>query len=123
MDTPGATPARALARALWLAPRRALVAAVRWYQRVVSPLSPPSCRFTPTCSQYAAEALARYGVLAGGALALWRIARCHPFGGHGWDPPRPFGAPAPLPPWAPTPRAAAGPAVEPGAGTDTGAAG
>ena len=81
--------------ALWLAPRRALVAAVRWYQRTVSPLTPPSCRFTPTCSQYAAEALARYGVARGGLLAVWRLARCHPLGGHGWDPPRWFGEPAP----------------------------
>ena len=84
--------------ALWLAPRRALVALVRWYQRVVSPLSPPTCRFTPTCSQYAAEALGRYGVVRGSLLALWRIARCHPLGGRGWDPPRWFGEPAAPPP-------------------------
>lgn len=84
--------------ALWLAPRRALVAAVRWYQRTVSPLSLPSCRFTPTCSQYAVEALGRYGVVKGGTLALWRIARCHPLGGHGPDPPRWFGEdPTPAP--------------------------
>ena len=88
-----------LTRRLWLAPRRALVAAVRWYQRVVSPLTPPACRYAPTCSQYAVEAISRYGVLYGGALALWRIARCQPFGGHGWDPPRPFGQPAPPAPW------------------------
>lgn len=88
--------------ALWpavrLAPRRAAIAAVTWYQRVVSPLSAPSCRFAPTCSQYTAEAIGRYGVLYGGLLAAWRIARCHPLGGRGWDPPRPFGAPAPPPP-------------------------
>ena len=87
-----------MALALW--PRRALVAAVRWYQRTVSPLTPPACRFTPTCSQYAAEAVERYGVAYGGLLATWRIARCHPLGGHGWDPPRRFGAPAPpAPAW------------------------
>jgi hypothetical protein len=89
----------------------------------MSPLSPPSCRFTPTCSGYAAEALTRYGVLYGGALALWRIARCHPFGGHGWDPPRPFGAAAPPPPWALPGGTPARPVVEPGAGTDPGATG
>ena len=84
--------------ALILWPRRALVAAVRWYQRVVSPLTPPTCRFTPTCSQYAVEAVSAYGVLYGGALALWRVARCHPFGGRGWDPPRRVGEPAAPPP-------------------------
>ena len=88
----------ATVHALRTLPRRALVAAVRWYQRTVSPLTPPTCRFTPTCSQYAAEALERYGVVHGGTLALWRIARCHPLGDRGWDPPRPFGVPAPPPP-------------------------
>ncbi len=111
--------------ALWpvvrLAPRRALVAAVRWYQRVVSPLTRPMCRYAPTCSQYAVEALTRYGVLYGGALALWRIVRCQPFGGHGWDPPRPFGQPAPPAPWE-TPREAPREAPLDG-GTDPDAAG
>lgn len=89
-----------LARVIWLAPRRALVAGVRWYQRVVSPMTPPTCRFVPTCSQYAVEAISRYGVLYGGTLALWRIARCHPLGGRGWDPPRRVGEPpAPAPAW------------------------
>ena len=100
-----------LTRRIWLAPRRALVAAVRGYQRVVSPLTPPACRYAPTCSQYAAEAISRFGVLYGGALALWRIARCQPFGGHGWDPPRRFGEPAPPAPWD----APAGTKPEPGA--------
>ena len=80
-----------LGTTLRLAPRQGLVAAVRWYQRVVSPLTPPACRYTPTCSQYAVEALGRYGVLRGGILALWRLARCAPWGGHGYDPPRWFG--------------------------------
>jgi hypothetical protein len=107
--------AAALGRAASAAPRRALVAAVRWYQRTVSPLTPPACRFTPTCSEYAAEAIGRYGAVRGGALALWRIARCHPFGGHGWDPPRPFGEPAPPAPWD---RPADGPSDGSGPGTD-----
>jgi putative membrane protein insertion efficiency factor len=106
----------ALGRAVWLAPRRALVAAVRWYQRTVSPLTPPSCRFTPTCSSYAAEALGRYGVVYGGLLALWRIARCHPLGGHGWDPPRPFGVAAPPAPWDDAPGGPAGGTDRPGPG-------
>jgi hypothetical protein len=56
------------------------------YQRWLSPLKPPSCRFTPTCSQYAAEAITRYGALRGSWLALKRLARCHPFHAGGIDP-------------------------------------
>ncbi|PSJ80778.1 membrane protein insertion efficiency factor YidD [Neisseria iguanae] len=59
---------------------------VRFYQYAVSPLIPPRCRFTPTCSQYAAEAVQKHGAFKGGWLALKRIARCHPFGGSGHDP-------------------------------------
>ncbi len=67
-----------------------LVGAIRWYRRFVSPLLPPSCRYLPTCSQYAEEALLARGILRGSALALSRILRCHPWGGHGHDPvPRP----------------------------------
>lgn len=56
------------------------------YRRVVSPLIGPRCRFQPTCSSYADEALRRYGAFRGGWLALRRIARCHPWGGSGYDP-------------------------------------
>lgn len=59
---------------------------VKLYQWCISPLTPPSCRFTPTCSQYAVEALQKYGPLKGGYLALRRILRCHPGGGSGYDP-------------------------------------
>ena len=59
---------------------------VRFYQVVVSPLKPPTCRYTPTCSQYALEALKKYGAFKGSWLALKRIARCHPWGGCGYDP-------------------------------------
>ena len=59
---------------------------VRFYQVVVSPLNPPTCRYTPTCSQYALEALKKYGAFKGSWLALKRIARCHPWGGCGYDP-------------------------------------
>ncbi|MBO6013270.1 MAG: membrane protein insertion efficiency factor YidD [Bacteroidales bacterium] len=59
---------------------------IRWYQTSISPLTPPSCRYTPTCSQYALEAIQKYGVLKGGWLALKRISRCHPWGGSGYDP-------------------------------------
>jgi len=63
-----------------------LIAAVKIYQCCISPLTPPSCRFTPTCSQYAVEALRKYGPLKGGWLTLRRLARCHPWGGSGYDP-------------------------------------
>lgn len=56
------------------------------YRRCISPFTPPSCRYTPTCSQYAAEAVRRYGPLKGGWLALKRLSRCHPWGGSGYDP-------------------------------------
>ena len=52
---------------------------IRFYRKHISPLTPPSCRFTPTCSQYAYEAINKYGALKGGWLALKRLLRCHPF--------------------------------------------
>lgn len=59
---------------------------IRLYQWVLSPLIGPKCRYTPTCSHYALEAFKKYGPLKGGWLAIKRIARCHPWGGHGYDP-------------------------------------
>ena len=56
-----------------------LLALIRFYQRGISPLRPPCCRFIPTCSAYALEAIEKYGALKGGWLALRRILRCHPF--------------------------------------------
>lgn len=64
----------------------AMQAIVRGYQLLVSPMLTPSCRYLPTCSEYAIEALARRGPLRGGCLALRRLARCHPWGGSGYDP-------------------------------------
>lgn len=63
-----------------------LLALVKLYQYCISPYTPPACRFTPTCSQYAVEALKKYGPLKGGWLTLKRLARCHPWGGSGYDP-------------------------------------
>jgi uncharacterized protein len=65
---------------------RVLIAPIRLYQLAISPLLPPMCRFRPSCSHYAVEALARHGPIRGTWLALRRIARCHPWGGAGYDP-------------------------------------
>ena len=65
---------------------RALIGGVRFYRRWVSPALPPACRFVPSCSAYAQEALERYGAARGSWLALRRLLRCHPFGGSGYDP-------------------------------------
>ena len=59
---------------------------IQFYRYAISPLIPPRCRYTPTCSQYALEAVQKYGAVKGGWLAAKRIARCHPWGGHGHDP-------------------------------------
>ena len=63
-----------------------LILLVRFYQKFISPYKPSCCRFTPTCSQYAFEALRKYGPLKGSWLAFKRIIRCHPWGGSGYDP-------------------------------------
>lgn len=67
--------------------RRLLLLLIRVYQIVLSPLLGPSCRFQPTCSAYAMECVERFGALRGSWLALRRLLRCHPLGGHGYDPP------------------------------------
>lgn len=67
-------------------PARLLVILVRAYQWILSPILPRSCRFEPTCSSYAVEALSRHGAVRGGWLALRRLARCHPWGSGGYDP-------------------------------------
>jgi putative membrane protein insertion efficiency factor len=66
--------------------RRLLVGLVDVYRRLVSPLLPPLCRFHPSCSAYAREALLRHGALKGTLLAAWRVLRCNPFGKGGFDP-------------------------------------
>ena len=63
-----------------------LIALVKFYQYCISPLKPPCCRFTPTCSQYALQALRKHGPIKGSWLAIRRILRCHPWGGRGYDP-------------------------------------
>lgn len=66
--------------------RRAVLWAIGGYKRHISPLTPPACRFVPSCSEYAYEAVERYGVVRGGGLAAWRVLRCNPWGGQGYDP-------------------------------------
>ncbi len=65
---------------------RGVLAIIRGYKLAVSPLMPPACRFVPTCSEYGYEAVAKYGIIKGGRLAIWRILRCNPFGRGGYDP-------------------------------------
>lgn len=66
--------------AVWM-----LLLPIRFYQRAISPWLPPSCRFTPTCSQYAVEAIRKHGPVRGLWLAFRRLLRCHPWGGSGYD--------------------------------------
>ena len=78
---PPLIPRAAPSPAAWLA-----LLLIALYRKGFSPLLPPACRFVPSCSEYGYEAVARYGILAGGRLAIWRILRCNPFGGSGYDP-------------------------------------
>lgn len=67
--------------------KRLLIAAVKIYRKTISPLTPGTCRFIPTCSEYAIEALEKRGVLVGTGLTIWRLLRCNPFNKHcGYDP-------------------------------------
>ena len=66
--------------------RNLLRLSIRLYQLVISPMFPHSCRYLPTCSQYANDAIYQYGLLRGGWLAIKRLSRCHPWGGSGYDP-------------------------------------
>src|SRR5690606_27805775 len=75
------------------AARRTLLALIRAYQLTLSPWLGRHCRFEPTCSAYAAEAIARHGAARGSALAARRLARCHPWGSSGYDPVPPIDAP------------------------------
>lgn len=64
-----------------------LIAGVRLYQVGVRPLLPPLCRYTPSCSEYFIQAVEKYGAVRGACKGAWRICRCNPWGGHGYDPP------------------------------------
>ena len=67
-------------------PKRIMLGMIRFYRRFISPMFPPCCRFTPTCSAYALEAIQKYGALKGGYLAVRRVLKCHPFHKGGYDP-------------------------------------
>ncbi|MBQ3080657.1 MAG: membrane protein insertion efficiency factor YidD [Clostridia bacterium] len=67
-------------------PKKIMLLPIRFYKREISPMLPPSCRFTPTCSEYAMQAIEKYGAVKGGWLALKRILRCNPFHKGGYDP-------------------------------------
>ena len=67
-------------------PKRMMLALLRFYKREISPMLPDACRFRPTCSEYAMQAIQKYGALKGGYLAIRRILRCHPFNPGGYDP-------------------------------------
>lgn len=66
--------------------KKILILPIRFYQVAISPLIGPSCRFSPTCSHYMIEAIEEWGILRGMWMGVKRIARCHPWGGHGYDP-------------------------------------
>jgi putative membrane protein insertion efficiency factor len=66
----------------------AMIASIGFYKKVISPLLPPACRFLPTCSQYGVQAIEQFGPQKGAILTAWRLLRCSPFGGKGYDPPK-----------------------------------
>lgn len=66
--------------------KQLLILIFRGYQLLISPLLPNACRYAPTCSEYGIQAVRKYGALKGGWMAIKRILRCHPWGGHGYDP-------------------------------------
>jgi len=66
--------------------KKVLLALIKFYRSAISPHTAPSCKYTPTCSQYGLEAIERFGALKGSALTIWRILRCNPFSRGGYDP-------------------------------------
>ncbi len=66
--------------------KKIAIAVIKFYRLFISPLKPPTCRFVPTCSEYALQAIEKYGIVRGGSKAVGRILRCHPFHPGGYDP-------------------------------------
>jgi putative membrane protein insertion efficiency factor len=65
-----------------------MISWIKWYRNTLSPIMPPNCRFFPSCSVYAIDAIEKFGSVKGGVLTGWRILRCNPLGGAGYDPPQ-----------------------------------
>ncbi|XP_009602036.1 UPF0161 protein At3g09310 [Nicotiana tabacum] len=74
---------------------KAALSMLKFYKREISPIMPKSCRYVPTCSEYSMIAYKKYGVVKGTVLTAWRLCRCNPLGGSGFDPPRWFGEESP----------------------------
>lgn len=86
-DYPNEPPLRDLPRSIWNWPRLALLGLIRLYQASFAKTLPPdTCRFYPSCSHYGYQAIYKYGVFKGGAMAVWRVLRCNPFNPGGYDP-------------------------------------
>lgn len=66
--------------------KKLMINLIKFYRKRISPLTPARCRYIPTCSQYALEAIEKYGALKGGLMSIWRILRCNPFSKGGFDP-------------------------------------
>lgn len=66
--------------------KKLLLGIIRFYRKYISPMTPPTCKYIPTCSEYGLEAVERFGALKGGALTVWRILRCNPWSKGGYDP-------------------------------------
>lgn len=66
--------------------KKLLISLIKFYRKRISPMSPPKCKYVPTCSQYALEAIEKYGAIKGSIMACWRILRCNPFSKGGFDP-------------------------------------
>lgn len=66
--------------------KKIAIVIIKFYRLFLSPLKPPTCRFMPTCSEYALQAIEKYGIIRGGSMAIRRILRCHPFHPGGYDP-------------------------------------
>lgn len=66
--------------------KKILISLIKFYRKNISPMTLPKCKYVPTCSQYAIDAIEKYGAIRGGLMALWRILRCNPFSKGGYDP-------------------------------------
>lgn len=66
--------------------KRLMISLIKFYRKNISPMNPPRCKYIPSCSKYALEAIEKYGAIKGGSMAIWRVLRCNPFSKGGFDP-------------------------------------